>query len=496
MYFRRNQLTATTAILAGLFALSAQGAAAQSRCGASYEIERGDTLYSISQACRVSLSRIMDLNPTLNNPRDIAVGTELRLVSSADSGERTPAGSGQQRYQVEQGDTLNTIARRLGVSVFELIAENGEFDADDLDIGQVLGVPDDRPSARVTISPSAGTEDSRVTLSASNLRPNDYVTIGAGPRAAEWTALTQAQADNDGRLNVEVSLPETADPGESFIFVVDTDRGVTYKSDPFDVTRQSPQRLTLEGRVETGLECPELVTPDGDRYALAGNNPPITTGEYVEISGVRAPAYCAADLTTVDVYDLREVAPPTGDDAAGFQAEGWVRAGTECPLLVTPSGAHYALTGDGVDGAKGEYVEIRGDRADISYCMEGRATITVDQIREVTAPRNGAGDQSLTHAYLVGGWTVKGGDCSRPDFDITESGTGWLRVETGLNGAPRTGYVELGSAPAFIFDQPYRALDLDRRGVDGLAVMPPAGGAIQLGGRTVEGDGRVFINCG
>ncbi|WP_323767462.1 LysM peptidoglycan-binding domain-containing protein [Marinovum sp.] len=488
-----RRMTATTAILAGGLMLSTNAVSAQSRCGATYEVAAGDTLYSISQSCRVSLARIMDLNPSLGNPRDISVGTRLQLVAGDDAAQpRDDVPRGGERYEVQAGDTLYSIARRFGVSVLELISENGELDPSQLDIGEIIGIPDDRPAATVEVSPRSGTAGTRVTVSASNLRPDDYVTIGAGRRAAEWQALREVQVDSDGDLQAEVALPDYADAGDTLIFVVDTDRGVTFKSDPFDVVAERSGRLSLEGRVEAGAECPELVTPDGDRYALAGDTPPVTIGEYVEITGTEAPAFCAADLTTVDVRELREVSPPEGGNG-GVTLEGRVRPGTECPVLVAPGGDRYALTGEDVDGAIGEYVEIDGTRAGMSFCMEGRSTIQVTDLREVSPPEDG---QQVTVDYMKGAWAAKGGDCDRSDFDVSNVPGGGLAVETSLDGAPRTDRVETGATAAFIFDSPHRELELERRGVDGVAVLPPQQGAIELGGRRISGDGRVFVKCG
>lgn len=488
-----RQMTAPTAILAGGLMLSADAVAAQSRCGATYEVGAGDTLYSISQSCRVSLARIMDLNLSLGDPRDISVGTRLQLVARNGADQpQVNAPRGGERYEVQAGDTLYSIARRFGVSVLELISENGGLDPSQLDIGEIIGIPDDRPAATVAVSPRSGNADTRVTVSASNLRPDDYVTIGAGPRAAQWQALREVKVGSDGELQAEVGLPDDADAGDTLIFVVDTDRGVTFKSDPFDVVAARSGRLSLEGRVEAGAECPELVPPDGDRYALAGDTPPVTIGEYVEITGTEAPAYCAAGLTTVDVRALREVSPPEGGNG-GVILQGRLRAGTECPVLEAPDGVRYALTGEAVDGAVGEYVEIEGARAEMSFCMEGRSTIRVTELREVAPPEDG---EQVTVNYMKGAWAAKGGDCDRPDFDISNVPGGGLAVETSLDGAPRTGRVETGAAAAFVFDSPHREFELERRGVDGVAVLPPQQGAIELGGRRISGDGRVFVKCG
>ena len=407
------KLAAASALALG----AAAPVAAQSRCGASYEMQPGDTLYRVSQSCRVSLSRILDLNPSIGNPRDIEVGTNLRLV--ARSGGSDPAPQQGDRYRVEAGDTLNTIAQAFGVSLFELINENEDVEPYALAIGELLDIPGEQPSASVSVTPKQGTEDTEVTVRAANLRPNDVVTIGAGRQASEWSALREVRVAQDGEISAVVPLPDWADAGDDIIYVVDTDRGMTFKSGVFDVVAEEPQSIDLEGRVSSGVECPTLTTPDGDIYAL------------------------------------------TSDD-----------------IRFTP----------------GEYVEIGGLRAEMSFCQQGAATIDVRELREVTPPQDDSGG-GLDEAYLRGSWTARGSDCDRPDFSITRSTTGGLTVETALRGSPRTGYVNQGDDPAFIFDMPRTEMPLEARRAESLAVMPPEDGPITLAGMRIEGDGTVFVRC-
>ena len=409
---------------AGLL-LGASGAFAQSPCGASYQVERGDTLYSIAQSCRVALARIMDLNPALGDPRDIAVGTELQL--QADSDGDAPAPTEDEQCRVREGDTLYSIAEALGVSLIELISANENVDPTQLIVGNLLEVPGDEAGATVTVSPDGGTIDQKVIVRARNLRPNDWVTIGAGERASEWRSLREVQVGPGGDLSAEVDVPDWPDANDDLIFVVDTDRGVTFKSGVFDVV------------------------------AAEGND--------------------------------------------GMMLEGRVRQGTECDTLRTPDGDTWSLVSDTVAFTAGEYVEVEGSRAEVSICMEGVGTLDVQEIRHVEPPARDrdpgrAGGVKLDEDYVVGAWAAQGGDCDRPDFEITRNDAGGTVVETSVNGDRRTGYVQLGPEPQFIFDQPRRDLPLQSRGPDGLAVMPPADGPVTLGGLRIEGDGRVFVKCG
>lgn len=380
----------TTAIVATASALAIGAAApvqAQSRCGPSYVIQPGDTLYRVAQGCRVSLARIYQLNPQIDNPRDIEVGAELRLVARSDGSD--PAPDRGETYRVEAGDTLNTIAEAFGVSLFELINANEDVEPYALAIGELLDIPGAQPSASVSITPRSGPEDATVTIRARNLRPGDRVTVGAGRTASEWRVLRQAEVASDGELSTTVPVPDWADPGDSLIYVVDTDRGMTFKSGVFDVVQEEQQVLLREGRVEEGVECPVLRADDGSTYALTSRTIRFTPGEYVQVTGPRAEmSYCQQGAATIDVREIEEIAPPRDDGpATGMTLEGRVRDGTECPVLVTPDGDRYALTSGDIPFTTGEYVEVSGDRVEMSYCMEGIATLNVTDLQEVRPPQ-------------------------------------------------------------------------------------------------------------
>ncbi len=421
----RTALLASCSLAAA--SLGAATAEAQTQCGASYTIEPGDTLYKISQACRISLSRIYDLNPGID-PHSLAVGERITLASGTSGGDSDDrnASRGDDSYTVEPGDTAFAIAQTLGLSVVELMNQNPGLNPLSMAVGEVLDLPTGDRNAGIRIQPQEGPPRAEVEIRAYNLRPDDIVTIGAGRTASEWRAITSARVNENGVMESTVRVPARFGAGEDIVFVVDTDRGQTLKSLEFEVTAEGgsePQTVELEGRVQEGVECPVLRTPDGDRYAL-----------------------------------------------------------TSSEVTITP----------------GEYVEIEGRRAGISYCMQGRDTISVSSIREVSPPRRDDGrDRAgrLTAADLRGSWKYDDGVCARPNFDITRYAGGYLAVETSLNGSARTGDVRTGRNAAFLFDQPYTEISISNRGEGRINVRAPEGRDVTLGGRDISGDGALFVRC-
>ena len=102
--------------------VSSPTAAAASSSGSSeqrYRIQRGDTLGTIARRFGVSIGDLRAWNGLRGN--GITAGEYLVVGSSSSQ----TASSGSPRYQIRRGDTLETIATRFGVSVAQLKAWNG-----------------------------------------------------------------------------------------------------------------------------------------------------------------------------------------------------------------------------------------------------------------------------------------------------------------------------------------------------------------------------------
>jgi LysM repeat protein len=416
-------------------------AMAQSPCASPYVVQPGDTLYRITQQCRVRLEALKEANPRLGDKRRIAVGTRIRIPNGSDetaAGEPPDEAAADGIYTVRRGDTMFSIAQGEGVSLNALMAANPGVDPSDMAIGLTLtlpggspGVPDDDEGvadrATISVQPLAGAPGTPVTVRGDNYRPGSSVTIGWGPPQSKWERLDRAEVAADGSVRSHVVIPRFVEPGREIVFVIDNGAGVTRVSE------------------------------------------------------------------RVDVVDERDPDEPREGENDAITVEGRIGEGTECPLLTTSEGRLYSFAG-AENYSIGEYVRVTGTMADMSFCMQGEDTIDVDTMTEIPSPDDRSG-MSLTREYVIASWAAEGSDCGRPDFAITGNAAGGQVVETSLEGVPRTGYVQLGRDPAFIFDRPRRELPLERRGPDGLAVLPPVTGPVTLGGVEIEGDGNVFVRC-
>jgi soluble lytic murein transglycosylase-like protein len=102
---------------------------------AEYTIQPGDTLSSIARRLGVTVTSLMDAND-IEDADLIVVGDRLIIPESA-------ARAGGARYIVRQGETTTVIAQRFGISVDDIVAANGLADPNQLSVGQRLILPGD-----------------------------------------------------------------------------------------------------------------------------------------------------------------------------------------------------------------------------------------------------------------------------------------------------------------------------------------------------------------
>ena len=291
-----------------------QGAAAQSPCGSSYRVERGDTLYSIARRCRTSTAEIVRANPFISHPGRIEVGWRLALPGGS-GGPDEPVG--QETYRVGPGETLYSISARLGLRVADLIAANPGIDPRNIEIGDILYLPGYQPPDAASpdplearISPGSAAPGEAVTIRARGFRPHEPVRIGAGPPRTEFDDVVQARADGRGRIEARVRVPDWADPGRRLEWVVyDRYRNEALVED-FLVAGSPDDGAGDEGLEVTGIitregvECPALRSDTGELYTLAGDTGRFRPGDRVTVRGRGAETSFCMQGTTIAVEEI------------------------------------------------------------------------------------------------------------------------------------------------------------------------------------------------
>lgn len=107
----------------GLLVAPAGRVAAQSPCGDTVTVQRGDTLSRIARICGTTVSSLLAANPTITNPNAIYPGQLLRTRQVA----TPPPPPAVVIYTVQPGDWLASIAARHGLSWRTLLAANPQI---------------------------------------------------------------------------------------------------------------------------------------------------------------------------------------------------------------------------------------------------------------------------------------------------------------------------------------------------------------------------------
>jgi hypothetical protein len=209
-------------------------ATAQSTCGAQTTAAAGETLADVAERCDVALDALMEANPGLSE-QEVAPGVEIDMPGIMGSDLL-----GRARDAVRQaGEEVEGAAESVGRSVTDYLSDNPDLSRDILEFGERVGLPgvsaEPSAGANVVVSPrSAGIGD-EVTVSASGLRGDAKVAIGAGPPDGDYQVLTETTANAAGRVEATVVIPEWASGEDALVFVVESER-VSVLSEPLQIT--------------------------------------------------------------------------------------------------------------------------------------------------------------------------------------------------------------------------------------------------------------------
>ncbi len=101
----------------------------------SYTVRKGDTLESISKKFDVSVEEIKRLN-NIKDERKLREGMKLEIPSNKTSKSKAQ----EEIYTVQRGDTLETVAKKYGITVKEIMEYNGIND-EKIFAGDELKIP-------------------------------------------------------------------------------------------------------------------------------------------------------------------------------------------------------------------------------------------------------------------------------------------------------------------------------------------------------------------
>lgn len=314
------------AVFAATLLVGAEAVAAQSPCGPTVTVSLGDTLNEIAANCNTTVRALVRSNAGITNPDIIRVGQVIRIPGGeAPPPERpSPEPPEAGRHTVSPGETLAGIARRYGTTVRALVRANDIADPNLIRVGQVIRIPGgDRPEppreppseprrAEASISPASGPPGTRVRVTGSGFPANAEVQVGRGRARSEYDITGRTRATASGRVDVTVPVPDFADAGERWVFVLVTpDRRVEALSGEFRVAsdrQPGGDRVQVTGTLtREGVECPALRGDDGRLYTLAGSTGDFGPGDRVHVHGTLPDVSICQQGTTIAVESISRV---------------------------------------------------------------------------------------------------------------------------------------------------------------------------------------------
>lgn len=236
---RFTYLFVVAAMLLGLFfsPLTASTAAAESTCGDTYTVVRGDYIAKIVQKCNVTVDTIRKANPEIKDLNLIYPGQVIRLKVDASvptptptPNPGTPATSGT--YTVVRGDYLSAIAKRFNTTVSEILKVNPEIkNASLIYVGQIIklpggvsnptpGTPSTPAGMSITLSTRTAKVGAQVEVKVTGFPANKDVDFRLGKEGSAYSVAVDAKTDANGAATAKVTIPSGAVVNEKWVVKV------------------------------------------------------------------------------------------------------------------------------------------------------------------------------------------------------------------------------------------------------------------------------------
>ncbi|MGG1151568.1 phage tail tip lysozyme [Bacillus wiedmannii] len=102
-----------------------------------HKVQQGETFSRLAEKYHVDVDEIIKANPGID-PRNLQVGQVVNIPNAGESVNNTPH---MRKHKVQQGETFSKLAEKYHVDVDEIIKANPGIDPRNLQVGQVVNIP-------------------------------------------------------------------------------------------------------------------------------------------------------------------------------------------------------------------------------------------------------------------------------------------------------------------------------------------------------------------
>lgn len=169
----------------------------------THTVQRGETLYRIAQSYSVSVDQIIAAN-SITNPSRIFAGTVLVIpglspaepLVVADAVAPSIADYAPVTHIIARGETLDAIARRYGVTIGDLMQQNGLSNPDYVFAGQALQIYTGSTDTVASVN-AVSAQAAPIASTTYVVRPGEYLSQIARNYGISWTTLAAANNITD-----------------------------------------------------------------------------------------------------------------------------------------------------------------------------------------------------------------------------------------------------------------------------------------------------------
>ena len=306
------------AVAAVAMTFSLPGAAAWAvnpACGDAIRIAPGDTLLRVAMSCDTTVPALLAANPQIRSANLIQVGQIVYMPGRAPAQPvyrpvvtppPAPSSWGQGNFarcgatvQVRPGDTFGLIARRCGVSVAQLRAENPQLrDPNLIFVGMNLRVPSSIAPQPVRPAPAPVAQTLRII----------------GTITGEGVTCQALRGDDGALYTIAGTATRPLRPGDR-VEVMGTRAATAVCQQGTAITASQILLLDAVARptidvtgtiTREGVTCTALRGDDGRLYTLAGQTGGFQPGDRVRVTGDQAQMSFCQQGTTVNLTSIRQ----------------------------------------------------------------------------------------------------------------------------------------------------------------------------------------------